>query len=89
MEQKVSEQEKLEIMRNIETKTEKFIINATQKGLIEVPSFNNNSYTLNADTVKIEQSTEVLTNIMKLGAEEFKSKVGRNMTYSEMRQMYG
>jgi hypothetical protein len=54
-----------------------------------VPSFNNNSYTLNADTVKIEQSTEVLTNIMKLGAEEFKSKVGRNMTYSEMRQMYG
>jgi hypothetical protein len=89
MEQKVSEQEKLEIMRNIETKTENFIINATQKGLIEVPSFNNNSYTLNADTVKIEQSTEVLTNIMKLGAEEFKSKVGRNMTYSEMRQMYG
>jgi hypothetical protein len=89
MEQKVSEQEKLEIMRNIETKTEKFIINATRKGLIEVPSFNNNSYTLNADTVKIEQSTEVLTNIMKLGAEEFKSKVGRNMTYSEMRQMYG
>ena len=89
MEKKVSEQEKLEIMRNIETKTEKFIINATQKGLIEVPSFNNNSYTLNADTVKIEQSTEVLTNIMKLGAEEFKSKVGRNMTYSEMRQMYG
>lgn len=89
MEQKVSEQEKLEIMKNIETKTEKIIINATRKGLIEVPSFNTNSYTLNADTVKIEQSTEVLTNIMKLGAEEFKSKVGRNMTYSEMRKMYG
>jgi hypothetical protein len=89
MEQKVSEQKKLEIMRNIETKTEKFIINAINTGLIEVPTFNNNSYTLNADKVKIEQSTEVLTNIMKLGAEEFKSKVGRNMTYSEMRQMYG
>ncbi len=30
-----------------------------------------------------------LIGIMSAGAEEFKSKTGRNMTYSEMRSMYG
>lgn len=32
---------------------------------------------------------EVLVSIMQKGADEFKEKTGRNMTYSEMRQMYG
>jgi hypothetical protein len=31
----------------------------------------------------------LLINIMQTGANEFKEKTGRNMTYSEMRQMYG
>jgi len=30
-----------------------------------------------------------LINIMKEGTEEFKKKEGRNMTYSEMRSLYG
>jgi hypothetical protein len=30
-----------------------------------------------------------LTNIMKEGTDEFKKKEGRNMTYSEMRSLYG
>jgi hypothetical protein len=30
-----------------------------------------------------------LTNIMSRGADEFKEKTGRSMTYSEMRQMFG
>uniref|UniRef100_A0A6C0I4W9 Uncharacterized protein n=1 Tax=viral metagenome TaxID=1070528 RepID=A0A6C0I4W9_9ZZZZ len=32
---------------------------------------------------------EKLINIMSEGAKEFKEKTGRNMTYSEMREMYG
>jgi hypothetical protein len=32
---------------------------------------------------------ETLDQIMKGGGEEFKQKMGRNMTYSEMRTMYG
>jgi gas vesicle protein len=32
---------------------------------------------------------ETLTQVMKEGEEEFKQKTGRNMTYSEMRMMYG
>ena len=31
----------------------------------------------------------VFLKIMETGAQEFKEKVGRNMTYSEMRRMYG
>ena len=31
----------------------------------------------------------LLINIMKTGSDEFKEKTGRNMTYSEMREMFG
>jgi hypothetical protein len=34
-------------------------------------------------------TSEKLVNIMSKGSEEFKQKTGRDMTYSEMRQMYG
>lgn len=30
-----------------------------------------------------------LSNLMKSGSDEFESKVGRPMTYAEMRQMWG
>ena len=36
-----------------------------------------------------QQAQTTLINIMQKGADEFKEKTGRNMTYSEMRQMYG
>lgn len=36
-----------------------------------------------------QSAGEVLVNIMQIGVDEFKEKTGRNMTYSEMRQMYG
>jgi len=32
---------------------------------------------------------DLLINIMQTGADEFKEKTGRNMTYSEMRSMFG
>ena len=35
------------------------------------------------------QAQNTLIGIMQQGADEFKEKMGRNMTYSEMRQMYG
>lgn len=34
-------------------------------------------------------TSEKLVNIMRKGSEEFKQKTGRNMTYSEMREMFG
>jgi hypothetical protein len=32
---------------------------------------------------------QVCMDIMQAGAQEFKEKTGRNMTYSEMREMFG
>jgi hypothetical protein len=32
---------------------------------------------------------DTLIGIMNEGTDEFKEKIGRNMTYSEMRQMFG
>jgi gas vesicle protein len=32
---------------------------------------------------------DTLTQVIKEGEEEFKQNTGRNMTYSEMRRMYG
>ncbi len=36
-----------------------------------------------------ENACESLKNIMSSGEKEFKEKTGRQMTYSEMRQLYG
>jgi len=35
------------------------------------------------------KNSTILLDPMKKGAEEFKERVGRNMTYSEMRAMWG
>ena len=37
----------------------------------------------------INKTANKLQNIMQKGADEFKKEMGRNMTYSEMRAMYG
>jgi hypothetical protein len=37
----------------------------------------------------LNNDCEVLTNIIQSGADEFKKKIGRQMTYSEMREMFG
>lgn len=50
-----------------------------KEGMEKVQNLHNTN-TCNMDT---------LTQIMKEGEEEFKQKTGRNMTYSEMRRMYG
>ena len=50
-----------------------------KEGMDKVQNLHNTN-TCNMDT---------LTQIMKEGEEEFKQKTGRNMTYSEMRRMYG
>jgi hypothetical protein len=34
-------------------------------------------------------TSEKLVNIMSKGSDEFKQKTGRDMTYSEMREMFG
>ena len=53
------------------------------KTTVKVMDFKKKSFQTN------EQAQNALIDIMQTGADEFKEKTGRNMTYSEMRQMYG
>ena len=80
-EKHVSEKEKQAFMKVIEKRTEKAVEIACKAGLIVSP--------LNADPKKKDDSTNLLIGIMNVGAEAFQEKMGRSMTYSEMRQMYG
>jgi len=69
-----------QIMKEIEIKTEKKVDNL----LFSKPPLEESKNGADAKTVG-----DILVNIMNEGAEEFKQKTGRRMTYSEMRQMYG
>jgi hypothetical protein len=42
-----------------------------------------------ADPKEIDDSTNLLVGIMNVGADVFQEKMGRQMTYGEMREMYG
>jgi len=76
------------IMKDIETKTEEKVLEGYKTGKI-------NLNLLKTQTQEQQQQAEMKTtgdtliSIMSQGADEFKAKTGRNMTYSEMRQMYG
>lgn len=94
--QKVSESEKIKVMREIEAKTEKMVIHTLKTGtipdLIHLHNGDNNSIknsNNNNNHKNIDSSITEIQNIMLSGANEFKEKVGRNMTYAEMRAMYG
>ena len=80
-EKHVSEKEKQAFMKTIEKTTEKVVSLAMKNGMIVSP--------LNADPKKVEDSANLLVGIMNVGAEAFQEKMGRQMSYSEMRQMYG
>ena len=82
-EKHVSEKEKIAIMKVIEKTTEKVVEKCIKNGMIVSP------LNANADPKEIDDSTNILVGIMNVGAEAFQAKMGREMTYSEMRSMYG
>jgi hypothetical protein len=65
-----------EIKAKIEADAEKKVVQLNKS----ISSFN--------DYCKPEVNN-LLLSIMQTGADEFTEKTGRNMTYSEMRQMFG
>jgi hypothetical protein len=65
-----------EIKQKIEDDAEKKVIELNKT----IKSFND---------FKKPEIGNFLLNIMQTGADEFKEKTGRNMTYSEMRYMFG
>lgn len=81
----ITEDDKLRIMKDIETKTEKIVKSVILSEEIINP--------INQQKPKTQQNLDdainILQNIMRSGGDEFKEKVGRPMTYSEMREMFG
>ena len=92
MTQKVDDFELKNIMNDIEKKTQNIIVTGIQTGKmlnpINVISTNNDNDN-NNNKEQLNSSLELLSGIMQSGADEFEKKVGRPMTYCEMRQMYG
>jgi hypothetical protein len=82
-EKHISEKEKQAIMKTIEKTTEKFVGLALENGMIVNP------LSKDADPKKVEDSSNLLVDIMKVGDKVFQEKMGRNMSYAEMRAMYG
>jgi hypothetical protein len=73
---------KQKIMKKIELQTEKKIILELQTGKITNPITEMN-------TSKQQHNQDILQTLLSDGAKEFKEKMGRSMTYGEMREMYG
>ena len=75
------------IMKDIETKTEEKVLEGYKTGKISINLLTSQQNQEKESEMK--QTCDALVNIMSQGADEFKAKTGRNMTYSEMREMYG
>ena len=74
------------IMKDIETKTEEKLLEGYKTGKINLNILKTQTQ---EQKTEIKTTRDTLISIMSQGADEFKEKTGRNMTYSEMRQMYG
>ncbi len=74
------------VMREIESKTEANLLKMQKSGAIVDPII---AMTGCAKKDQLNDSIKNLHNLMDKGAKEFEQKVGRPMTYAEMRSMYG
>jgi len=77
-----------QVKREIEEKTEKIVGLAYKTGRLVNPLDLVNKKD-DVSKTKIDDSEKLLINIMGSGAKEFNEKVGRQMTYGEMREMWG
>ena len=72
-----------QVLREIEAKTEKQIVDAYKSGKLVNP------ISASKDAKKMEEMNDITQNIMQNGAKEFQEKTGRNMSYAEMRAAWG
>lgn len=86
-ENKVTNQEREKIMGEIESKTEKKVLECIKTKQLINPRELIGS--INQNKKDVQKSQDIIMDIMKEGENEFKKKMGRPMTYSEMRAMFG
>jgi hypothetical protein len=85
LEEKKKEEKELnkeKFMKDLELKTEKKVMEGFISKQISNPLLKKNESNL-------KQEQDVLQSILANSSNEFKEKMGRNMSYSEMRQLYG
>jgi hypothetical protein len=70
------ESKRKKIMKEIELKTEKKVVSEIVNGNISNP-------------LQKQNNIDILQKVLFSGASEFEKKMGRGMTYSEMREMFG
>jgi hypothetical protein len=75
-------EEEKQIIKDIEKKTEQTIIDAYKTGKIVNPL-------LPHTETQLKQEMNTFEKILSTGANEFVSKTGRQLSYSEMREMFG
>ena len=68
-------------MREIESKTEKLVITSLKTGNLQIGMTNRE--------ISSSPSSPTLHDIIQSGSSEFERKIGRPMTYFEMRSMFG
>jgi len=78
----LKEEEEKKIKKEIEIKTAKILLESIKSGKITNPI-------LEKDQVKQGHNQDLILTVLSSGAKEFKEKMGREMTYGEMREMFG
>ena len=74
-------------MKQIELETEAKVIEIYKTSDVQLPKLASDGKTLQVKTD--EHQIDILKNIMAEGAKKFEAAAGRQMSYSEMRQMFG
>jgi len=84
LEHKTQDEEckKKNIMKEVELKTQKKVFDVIQSGEITNPITEKREE-------KQQHNQDILLSILTSSSNEFREKMGRNMTYGEIREMYG
>jgi hypothetical protein len=77
------------IMKKIELEAEDKVINAFKTGELQIPVISNDSKIILPFVNDTKNQIDVLKNIMSEGIEKFEKYTERNITYSEIRDMFG
>ena len=78
-----------ETIRQIELETELKVIQGYKTGDIKLPKLSEDGKTLEPQVNDPNKQIDFLKNIMAEGAKKFEAAAGRQMSYAEMRQMFG
>jgi len=78
----LKEEEEKNIKKEIELKTAKILLQGIESGKITNPI-------LEKDQVKQGHNQDLTLTVLTSGAKEFEEKMGRNMEYGEMREIFG